>query len=201
MGFEPTMADLQSAALDHLATAPCVDRQSLALFPPMHWQSLPKRRNRTSQKNHRQTAPAFPIRMSNRPKRFAGNRTISGGGPARREVPAKTDGGGVIIHDDAAVEDEECIMNNAAPIDAPLGIRSHTPARPPRARSSPRRRRIVKASFGVSSPASHSSGRSSLWYAGGVKRRFAAMPRNETSRVAHPEAQTTDGTAATDASD
>jgi hypothetical protein len=42
--------------------------------------------------------------------------------------------GGVVIHDDAALENEECIMNNAAPIDARVGIRSHTPARPPRAR-------------------------------------------------------------------
>jgi hypothetical protein len=41
---------------------------------------------------------------------------------------------GVVIHDDAAAENEECIMNNAAPINAPTGIRSHVPARPPRAR-------------------------------------------------------------------
>jgi hypothetical protein len=32
------------------------------------------------------------------------------------------DGGDVVIHDAAAVENEECIMNNAAPIDAAIAI-------------------------------------------------------------------------------
>jgi hypothetical protein len=47
--------------------------------------------------------------------------------------------GGVIIHDDAPVENEVCIMNDAAPIHAAVGIPSVTP----RARSSPRRLRIA----------------------------------------------------------
>jgi hypothetical protein len=43
-----------------------------------------------------------------------------------REAP---NGGGVIIHDDAAVENEECIMNNAAPVRSALAIPSRTPPR------------------------------------------------------------------------
>jgi hypothetical protein len=39
-----------------------------------------------------------------------------------------------VTHDEAAVEIEDCIMNNAAPIDAALGIPSRTPPRPARAR-------------------------------------------------------------------
>jgi len=32
------------------------------------------------------------------------------------------DGGGVVIHDDAAVENEECIMNDAAPVQSAIAI-------------------------------------------------------------------------------
>jgi hypothetical protein len=35
--------------------------------------------------------------------------------------------GGVVTHDDAAVENEECIMNNAAPILPAVAIPSRTP--------------------------------------------------------------------------
>jgi hypothetical protein len=42
--------------------------------------------------------------------------------------------GGVIIHDDAAVENEVCIMNDAAPVHPALGIPSRAARLRPRAR-------------------------------------------------------------------
>jgi hypothetical protein len=38
----------------------------------------------------------------------------------RRRAPIQ--GGGVIIHDDAAVENEDCIMNDAAPFMPVAGL-------------------------------------------------------------------------------
>jgi hypothetical protein len=55
-------------------------------------------------------------------------------------------GGGVVIHDDDALENEECIMNNAAPTNPAIGI----PSRTPRAPRSLRSHRIVNFSSRVS---------------------------------------------------